>query len=310
MNETIDSKPEMVRRRVAFIGLGSMGGALADRAVAAGHDCVVHDKDTATMERFRDRALLVSSAREAAEQSDIVVACLAAAAHYDAVLTGPDGIVSAGKRLVYVHAGTSSVPMVRAWTEQLAAADIAMLDAPVTGGVGRAKAGDLTVMVAGPLQSYEFAEQVLRSYASKLVYFGEAAGAAQTMKLVNNMLNFANLAAAAEIMVIGTKAGLDPEKMLDVINHGSGQNSATLAKFPNHILTGTFDYQGWISHVLKDGRAFLDEAADMAVPAPLSAAVYQAFVHAFAVGDGRKDYDITEVIRYMEQAAGVEVRRK
>lgn len=286
-----------------------MGCALADRALAAGHACAVYDKNPDKMTAFRDRTTVASSPRDAAVRADIVVACLAAAEHYDEVLTGDDGIISAGKSLVYVHAGTSTVPEVRNWNVVLEEAGIVMLDAPVTGGVSRAVAGDLTVMVAGALSAFQFAEAVIESYASKIVYFGEKPGAAQTMKLVNNMLNFANLAAASEILVIGTKAGLDPEKMLDVINHGSGQNSATLAKFPDHILTGTFDYQGWISHALKDGQAFLDEAASMGVSVPLSASVYQAFVQAHAMGDGRPDYDITEVIRHMEQAAGVEVRR-
>lgn len=286
-----------------------MGGALADRALTAGHACAVYDKNPDKMVRFRDRTVAASSPRHAAEHADIIVACLATAEHYDEVLTGSEGIISAEKPLVYVHAGTSSVPAVRNWDAALAEAGIVLLDAPVTGGVSRAKAGDLTVMVAGASSAFQVAESVIETYASKIVYFGEKAGAAQTMKLVNNMLNFANLAAASEILVIGTRAGLDPEKMLDVINHGSGQNSATLAKFPDHILTGTFDYQGWISHVLKDSRAFLDEAADMGVPAPLSMSVYQAFVQAHSLGDGRPDYDITEVIRHMEQAAGVKVRR-
>jgi len=296
--------------RTAFIGLGSMGGALARRAVAAGHTCTIYDIDPAKRASFSSQARVADSLSDAVVDAAIVVACLVTADQYEEVLFGAGGLASARHPLTYVHAGTSSVPKARDWAKRLAPSDIAFVDAPVTGGPARAEAGDLVVMASGAQDAFARAEPLLNSYARKVIYLGETPGSAQMMKLTNNMLNFSNLAAAAEILVIGTKAGLDPEKMLEVINEGSGQNSATLAKFPQHILTGTFDYRGWISHVLKDGKAFLDEAADMTVPAPLSAAVYQAFVEAFAAGDERDDYDITEVIRHMEKAAGVEVRRR
>jgi 3-hydroxyisobutyrate dehydrogenase-like beta-hydroxyacid dehydrogenase len=295
---------------VALIGVGAMGGALAERVLRGGFRTVLVDARAEALEPYGGRVEVAGSPRDAAERADIVIACLATPSSYDEVVRGPNGIAASRRRSIYVHAGTSSASLVRELAATLATSGIATVDAPVTGGVDRARAGDLTVIASGPAGAFEAASPVLRSYGSKIIYFGETVGAAQTMKVVNNMLNFANLALASEILVVGARAGLDADLMLDVINSGSGQNSATLIKFPRHILTGTFDYKGWLSHAIKDGRLFLDQAADLTVPVPLSAAMHNTFVTAFAMGDGRPDYDITEVIRHMERAAGVEVRRK
>src|SRR6185312_4590257 len=106
-------------------------------------------------------------------------------------------------------------------------------DAPMTGGVPRARAGTLTVMASGSRAAFAVAEPFLKTYASTIVYLGARLGAAQVMKLINNMLSAANLAIASEAMVLGANAGLDPEQMIAVLNAGTGQNSATLTKIPD-----------------------------------------------------------------------------
>jgi len=295
---------------VAVIGLGAMGGVIAERVLQAGFRTIVLDIRREAMEPYRGRADFADSPKDATDRADIIICCLPTLESYWDIVQGPRGIIGSAHKCIYVHAGTTGAPLVGKIDAALSGVGITVLDAPVTGGVARAKAGDLTVIASGPKVVFDATATVLRAYASKIVYFGASAGAAQTMKLVNNMLNFANLALASEILVTGVKAGLDPNLMLEVINSGSGQNSATLTKFPRHILPGTFDFQGWMSHVIKDSGAFIEQARALGVRTPLSDEVHQTYLHAFDMGDSRRDYDITEVIRHMEKAAGVEVRSK
>jgi 3-hydroxyisobutyrate dehydrogenase-like beta-hydroxyacid dehydrogenase len=102
----------------------------------------------------------------------------------------------------------------------------------MSGGITRAAEGSLVTMVSGPLSALDQAEAVLKCYSNKVVYLGDKPGAAQAMKLIKNMLSAANLAIACEAMLLGAKEGLDPEKMLEVLNAGTGQNSATFVQNP------------------------------------------------------------------------------
>jgi 3-hydroxyisobutyrate dehydrogenase-like beta-hydroxyacid dehydrogenase len=122
------------------------------------------------------------------------------------------------------------------------------------------------------------------------------------------MISAANLAVAAEGLVMGVKAGLDPDTMLEVINAGTGQNSATMIKIPNHILTRGFDYGGSLAISLKDLDAFLREAASLSMDTPLGRAIQRAYQEAAA--GGVEGLDMTTVIRPMEQRVGVEVSGK
>ena len=165
----------------------------------------------------------------------------------------------------------------------------------------RARAGTLTVMASGPKPAFDAVEPFLKAYASTIVYLGDRLGAAQVMKLINNMLSAANLAIASEAMVLGAKAGLDPEQMIAVLNAGTGQNSATLTKIPDHVLTRGFDYGGAMYITDKDLGAFAEEAAAFDVPIPLGDAVRRVYHDA---AEAKTD-DITTVVRYFERAAGV-----
>ncbi len=153
---------------------------------------------------------------------------------------------------VYVHVGTTGSVLVQELAEQLAASGVDTVDAPMTGGTPRARAGTLTVMASGPRPAFDYVTPLLETYSTKIVYLGAKPGIAQTMKLINNMVSAANLAVAAEAMVMGAKAGLDPELMLAVMNSGTAQNSALLSKIPDHVLTRRFDYGSGIYVTEKD----------------------------------------------------------
>jgi len=288
---------------LAVIGLGAIGRPMAERIATAGLPLVVCDARPAAVAGLPQAVGVAASAAEAANRADIVLACLPSIESHRQALLGPEGAIHGARFRIYVHTGTTGSALVNELAAALGGRGITTLDAPMTGGVPRARAGTLTVMASGPQAAFAAAEPFLKAYASTIVYLGERLSAAQVMKLINNMLSAANLAIAAEALVLGAKAGLDPEQMIAVLNAGTGQNSATLTKIPDHVLTRGFDYGGGMYITEKDLGAFAEEATALAVPTPLGDAVRRVYHEAAAAG--AKTDDITTVIRQFERAAGV-----
>lgn len=288
---------------VGFIGLGSIGAPMAERIVQAGYRVHVYDIRAEAMAPFRGRAELAASPRAVADQADVVLGCLASSQSFREAVLGPEGIAAGRRAKQYVHLGTNGAAVVQELAAGLEKVGIATLDAPMTGGRLRAQQGKLTVMASGPRALFDAVEPVLHCYGDKIVYLGPSPGAAQVMKSVNNMLSLTNLVAASEALVVGAKAGLDPEAMLDVINHGSGQNTATSNKVPRHVLTRSFDFGGSLSVVMKDISVFIDHAAALGIPTPVGDLVREAY--RTAIGEGSDAEDITTVIRPMEKQAGI-----
>jgi 3-hydroxyisobutyrate dehydrogenase-like beta-hydroxyacid dehydrogenase len=291
---------------IGFLGLGSIGAPMAERILQAGYRLIVHDIRPEAMAPFQGRAELAQSPADVAHRTDIVFCCLATNSSFKDAVYGQTGIVAGHRARLYVHLGTNGSEIVQQLAEQLGRRNIATLDAPMTGGRRRAADGTLTVMASGPQAAFDAAEPVIRSYAGKIVYLSDQVGAAQVMKAVNNMMSLTNLAAACEAMLVGVKAGLDPQAMLEVLNSGSGQNSATADKVPRHVLPRTFDFGGSLAIVMKDSQTFLDEAAARGIATPISDAVRHCYETALAAGSELDD--ITTVVRHMERAIGIELR--
>ncbi|HEX3881558.1 MAG TPA: NAD(P)-dependent oxidoreductase [Stellaceae bacterium] len=288
---------------IAIIGLGAIGRPMAERIAGAGLPLVVCDVREAAVAGLPESVVRAASPEDAANRAEIVLACLPSIESHRRALTGTGGAIHGSRARIYIHTGTTGSALVTELAEAFGARGVATLDAPMTGGVPRARAGTLTVMASGPRAAFAAAEPFLRCYASTIVYLGERLGAAQVMKLINNMLSAANLAVASEAMVLGAKAGLDPEQMIAVLNAGTGQNSATLTKIPDHVLTRGFDYGGAMYITDKDLGAYAEEAAALAAPIPLGDAVR----HIYREAAEAKTDDITTVARYFERLAGVEL---
>lgn len=282
-----------------------MGAPMADRLVQGGELVVVFNRTTSKGAQFGGRAKIAATPAEMAEEADVVFACVTTPDVYREVLLGPNGIIRGGRAKTYVHLGTNEACVVAELAAALKEQGIETVDAPITGGVSRARGGTLTAMAAGPRAAFDHALPFMKHYASKVVYMGERVGAAQVMKFVNNVLSASNLALACEAMVLGRKSGLDPKAMLEVLNTGSGQNSATLTKIPAQILTRRFDHGGGLAMMLKDLEAFRGEASLQDVQIPLTEAVIASLRAAMEVEGG--DADITRIICPMERAAGVVV---
>jgi 3-hydroxyisobutyrate dehydrogenase-like beta-hydroxyacid dehydrogenase len=297
--------PEREQSVLGFLGLGAIGRPMAERFVQGGAKVVVYNRTAAAAAPFQGRAEIAATPAEAADKADFIFACLTTAESYRDVVLGAQGVIRGDRAKTYVHVGTNEVAVLEELAAALGRRGIATLDAPMTGGVPCAVNGTLTVMASGPRDVFDRTEPHFRHYANKIVYLSERVGAAQVMKLVNNVLSASNLALACEAMVLGRKAGLDPAAMLDVLNNGSGQNSATLTKIPAQVLTRKFNHGGAIGLMIKDLEAFAGEARLQGLTVPLAESVI-ASLRTAAAEEGDKA-DVTTVIRPMERAAGVAV---
>src|SRR5579863_245413 len=291
---------------IGFIGLGNMGSHMARRLIEAGHRVVVYDtRQEAIGNLAALGAVAARSPAEVADAAEIVMASLPTPDVVLKVATGLDGVIH-GKRVKrFVDVSTTGAVMAQRVFKLLAARDIVQIDAPVSGGVSGAEKGTLAVMASGPRADVEAVEPVLK-VIGKVFFMGERSGAGQTMKLVNNVLSATAMAATSEAMVTGVKAGLDPQLMLEVINAGTGRNTATEDKFIKAILPGTFDLGFAAALMLKDIKLFLAERQALGVPTDVIEAVARLFQ--IACDECGPDADLSAVVQPIEQRAGVKVR--
>ncbi len=296
----------MSKQTFGFIGLGNMGLPLAGRLMQAGHDLVVHDTQEAAMRRLEDAgARRAASAADLAGQVDTVFLSLPTPEVVRHVALGPGGLAEGQRIKRVVDLSTIGPRTAGEVARGLAQRDILYVDSPVSGGIPGAQKGTLAVMVSCPRAVYEDLVAVLSNFG-KPFFLGESAGQAQTMKLANNVMSAAAVAITSEAMVMGVKAGLDPQVMLDVINSGSGRNTASMEKFPRSVLTRKFDVGFAAALAYKDVRLCVDEAEALGVPMVVGSAVREMLTITNAMFGGNADY--SEVVKVCEAWAGVEVR--
>ena len=224
-----------------------------------------------------------------------------------AVATGAGGVIDGQRVRRFVDLSTTGSDMAKRIFELLKARDIVQIDAPVSGGVSGAEKGTVAVMASGPRADVEAVKPAL-SVIGKFFFIGEQPGAGQTMKLCNNFLSATAMAATSEAMVLGVKAGLDPRVMLDVINAGSGRNTATETKFPRNVLPGTFDLGFTNGLMAKDVGLAMSEAKSLGVPMEIGDVVLRHLRRACEeIGPTQ---DLTTNVQPLERRAGVAVRER
>src|SRR6516225_8291924 len=292
--------------QVGFIGLGNMGFPMARRLIQENHDVVAFDTHGPALERIVALgAQAASSSKEVADRAETVMASLPSPAASVEVATGAAGVIEGSRVKRYVDLSTVGSQTAVRIHDLLAQRNIVAIDSPVSGGVGGAEKGSLAVMVSGPRTEFDVIRTALEAIGRPF-YIGEKPGLGQTMKLVNNVLSAAAMAATAEAMVTGVKAGLDPRQMLEVINAGTGRNTATEDKFTKAILPGTFDLGFAAALMLKDVKLFLAERQRLGVPTDVIEAVARLFQ--LTCDECGKDADISAVVLPVEKRAGVKVR--
>jgi 3-hydroxyisobutyrate dehydrogenase-like beta-hydroxyacid dehydrogenase len=291
---------------IGFIGLGQMGFHMARRLVEAGHRLVVFDTRREAVDRLTALgAKSVDSARAVADEVETVMASLPTPDIVLAVATGAGGVIEGKRVRRFVDLSTTGAVMAKRIFEALKAKTIVQIDCPVSGGVTGAAKGTLALMVSGPRKEVSAIEPALKAIG-RAFFISERPGAGQTMKLCNNFLAAAAMTATSEAMVMGVKAGLDPRIMLDVINSGTGRNTATEDKFGRVVLPRTFNLGFTVGLMTKDLKLCLGEGKALGVPMEVAEAVTRALQT--ACDENGPDADLTTVVQPIERRAGVEVR--
>jgi 3-hydroxyisobutyrate dehydrogenase-like beta-hydroxyacid dehydrogenase len=295
----------MAQQTIGFVGVGRMGGRMARRLLEAGYGLAIYDTtDAAAAPLVASGAKRLDSAAAVASEAEIVLASLPTPPIVEAVALGPKGIAEGSRVKIFVDMSTTGATYAKRVAEGLAAKGIEAVDGPVSGGIAGAEKGTVAVMVACSDATFEKLKPVLDNIG-KVFHVGRQPGQGQTMKLLNNLLSATAMAISSEAVVMGVKAGLDPEMIIDVINSGSGRNTATMDKIPRCVIPRTFDFGFAIGLLNKDIRLCLQEADALGVPMVVGSAVRQLL--AIATASEGADADMTELVKPVEEWAGVRV---
>lgn len=292
---------------LGFVGLGRMGAPMAGRLIEAGHRLVVYDIDGRTCEALAAKgAIPAASPQAVADAAGIVFTSLPSPAIVIDAVLGERGLIRGTGLEIVVDLSTSGPAAAAQLAAGLGARGLASVEAPVSGGIKGAREGTLALMVAGPAAAWQRVAPLI-AILGKAFFMGESPGAGQTMKLVNNLLGACAIAITAEGMTVGIKAGLDPARMIEVLNASSGRSSATQDKWPRSVLPRTFDFGFAAGLCLKDVRLCVDEAAALGVPLRVGAAVRELLER--TVGTLGAAADFTAMTKIVEADAGLDPQR-
>ena len=277
--------------KIGFIGLGAMGQPIVLRLLANGHEVVVCDVNESAVHALAAQgAQAAASPTEVASLADTVLVSLATPEIVRQVALGEGGLIHGTRMKNYIDLSTTGAKTAIEVAKALDANGVNCLDAPVSGGVGAAATGALAIMAAGAPETFAALHDLLKTIGSRTTYVGDKVGQGQSLKLINNLLVATSLAAASEALVLGTKAGLRLESMLEVINASSGRSFATEKIIPVTLPNRTFDFGFRTELMYKDVRLCLEEAENRGVSMWLGSSVKQVWSHAMTQGGGKKDF--------------------
>jgi 3-hydroxyisobutyrate dehydrogenase-like beta-hydroxyacid dehydrogenase len=291
---------------VGFIGLGAMGGPMALNLVKHGFLLVVHDVDPAKAERLRAHGAAVAESADAVAAAVGRTICMVeTTAQAEAVIGGEHGIIQrAGPGHIVACMSTIDPLAARRLGAALAGRGIAMVDAPVSGGTERAASGELSIIAGGAAETVKACDDLFRAMGRNVFHVG-ALGQGLAMKLVNNMLVQVNTVAVAEALVLGVKAGLDPQTIYDVVRVSTGTSFAFETRVPR-ILKRDFAPGGTVDISFKDQELETQFAKQLGVPVLLANVSQQVYQMARAAGLNKEDG--SAIVKVLERLAGVTVK--
>lgn len=295
---------------LGFIGLGAMGLGMAQSLLRAGFSVNGYDISAAQLERFAVAGgASCPSPATAAVGADVLIIMVLNGEQADSVLFGPDGAApvlaaQGDSQPVVMLCSTVSPAYVRGLAAQLDALGVSLVDAPVSGGTARAAEGTLSLMVSGPPAAYARIQPVLQALGQNIYHMGDTPGQGATMKLVNQVLAGIHIAAAAEAVAFGARAGIDPNLIYEVISNSAGASWMFQNRVP-HILADDYTPHSAVEIWLKDLGLIVDTGKEMRLPMPLAAVAQQMFVMAAASGHAR--LDDAAVVKVYETLAGFRV---
>jgi 2-hydroxymethylglutarate dehydrogenase len=292
--------------KIGFIGIGQMGRHMARRILEAGYDLTVYDVNKqAAAPLLAKGAQWGNSPAAMAESCEVIFTSLPTPKIIEEVVYGKNGLSRGWKKGdIYVDMSTNSPALMKKIAADAKKKDVAVLDAPVSGGTKGAEAGTLTIMVGGEATVLKKVNSLLSTMGQRIFHVGDI-GCGNVAKLVNNMISLACNSISAEGFVLGTKAGIDPQTLLDIISTSTGDNWC-LRQYPKTTFQGNFEPGFKIGLAYKDIGLALDLGKDYEVPLPIGIAIKKDLEETMAAG--LTDKGVDAVILPLEKAAGVKVR--
>jgi 3-hydroxyisobutyrate dehydrogenase-like beta-hydroxyacid dehydrogenase len=289
--------------KVGFIGLGNVGHPMAANILEAGYNLTIYDLRRETGQNLEAvGATWAVNPKAVAAQSDVVFSCLPGPREVEAVVLGEEGVFAGLNRgSAFIDLSTNSPTTIRGLAEIGASRGFRVLDAPISGGVWKAREGTLTLFVGGAKEDFEQFQPLLRIIGENVAYMG-AVGCGNVTKLVNNLMMYINLMGACEGMAIGVKAGIDPQALLDMIKTSTGDSMILF--FMGLYLKGEEMYSA-TDLAVKDMHLGVELGKEIGVPLELSPLVEASITRFRDAGDGQDDF--VEVIRAFMQRSGVDL---
>lgn len=298
------------RPTIGFVGVGSMGWPMAALLHKAGYSLQILDASAERAKAFASEigGTVAANGRALAAASDIIITILPTSAIVETVLTTPDGVLAGLKPGAVVVEMSSGVPTItRKLAELVTSAGGQLVDAPVSGGVPRARTGELAIMFGGAPELLEKLRPVLSCMGTAIQRTGDV-GSAHAMKALNNLVSAGGFLIGVEALIIGKQFGLDTETMVDVLNSSTGMNNSTQKKFKQFVLSGKYNAGFGLDLMVKDLSIALGIARDTNTPAPFSSLCREMWAaSAQMLGPGQ---DHTAVAKLSEKLAGTVLAEK
>lgn len=293
--------------RVGIIGLGNMGGRMTKRLLEQGVEVGVFDVNKEAMQTYVSfGAEEAKSPADLAQKYQYVITVLPNVFIVKEILVGEQGLMKGFNSNSLLIEMTTSIPSeTKEINKMLRSEGFRMIDAPVSGGVKKAEEGTLAIMVGGSEADFEEVEPLLSQIGENITHVGEV-GAGHTIKALNNMISATTLAATGEAIALGVKLGLDPTKMLSVINTSTGKSFSSDFKFPNQVLTRNFEVGFTLDLMVKDLKIAMSMAEEEKVPMFISGASFQLWKQAWSDGKGGQDH--TTIVKHIEEMFKVEIK--
>jgi 3-hydroxyisobutyrate dehydrogenase len=298
-------------KKIGFIGLGNMGFPMASRLAEAGYSLSVYDIKSDVQATFLKgrNATGMNTPAEAAKSCALIITMLPNGKAVSAVVLGSEGsagmveVMSPGT--VLIDMSSSSPIGTQKLGQLLASRQIQMIDAPVSGGVPKAKSGELTIMAGGKAEVVERCRPIFQVLGSRIFHSGSL-GSGHAVKALNNMCSAAGLIAAAEVLLVGQKFGINPRVMNDILNASTGRNNSTENKMAQYVFSRSFSSGFSLDLMVKDLTTVTDLAKNLGVPALFSSACRELWVAAQSGLESGVDH--TGVVRWFEQLARIRLK--
>jgi 2-hydroxy-3-oxopropionate reductase len=291
-----------VEKAVGFVGLGIMGAFMAGNLLEAGHELVVHNRTRTKAERLAQRgARVAASPREVAEGSDVIITMLPGPPQVEEVVAGEGGLLEgASEGSLIIDMSTSSPILAQELARAARNKAVGMLDAPVSGGDVGARDGTLSIMVGGEENDFERARPLFRVMGETVVHVG-GTGAGQVVKACNQIVVALVIEAVAEALVLGSKAGVAPDRVVEVLSGGLASNKVLEVK-GEKFLSHEFAPGGKVEYHRKDLGIALEAGSEYGVTLPVAALVDQMF--GVLEAKGRGGWDHSALLTLLEERSG------